>query len=272
MKTYYCVVNLVKMDQMNLNVALVQFAIKWEDTEGNLLYLTRLFNGLKADTDLVVLPEMFHCGFSMVTQRNAQKDGGRVLEWMQKMSKRHNAAVVGSVVVELGGSIVNRLYVVDGEKITHYDKRHLFTMGGEHLHYQRGTKRLVVDVRGWKLCPLICYDLRFPVWSRNYDGIYDALIYVANWPESRINVWDVLLEARAIENQSYVIGVNRIGNDESLRYNGHSKVVDAKGDVVLNLADNNGIAYVALNKEGLKQFRHKFPVLRDGDNYSLSRM
>lgn len=262
---------MIKFDNyMDLKVAVVQFDIKWEDTEGNIKYLTNCLKDLSSDTDLVVLPEMFHCGFSMSTQNTAQKERGQVLQWMQSVAQLHDVTIMGSVVVDKGNGVVNRLYVVDGEKVSWYDKRHLFTMGGEHLHYKKGQNRLIVNVKGWKICPLICYDLRFPVWSRNKgEDEYHLLIYVANWPESRIGVWDILLKARAIENQSYVIGVNRIGNDKSLTYNGHSQVIDAKGSIQLDMGDNNAIAYVVLKKIELMQFRAKFPVLNDGDLFEI---
>ncbi|WP_430815871.1 amidohydrolase [Carboxylicivirga sp. RSCT41] len=254
---------------MDLKVAVVQFDIIWEDTEANLSYLTNQFEKLDADTDLVVLPEMFHCGFSMSAQKNVQEDGGDVLQWMRQMSTRYSIALIGSVVVGTDGGVTNRLYVVEGDKVASYDKRHLFTMGGEHLYYQKGTERIIVEVKGWRLCPLICYDLRFPVWSRNQGEEYDALIYVANWPASRIDVWNTLLKARAIENQSYVIGVNRIGKDKSLEYNGSSQVIDARGNALMNTGDNNVIAYVLLDKVELARFRSVFPVLKDADRYEL---
>jgi predicted amidohydrolase len=255
---------------MDLKVAIVQFDIVWEDTVANLSYLANIFSSIEKDTDLVVLPEMFHCGFSMTTERNAQKNGGEVLEWMKTMSNKHGLALMGSAAVELNEGMVNRLYVVDGDRCFSYDKRHLFTMGGEHLHYKQGVDRLIVELKGWRLCPLICYDLRFPVWSRNKGEEYDVLLYLANWPAIRIDVWDTLLKARAIENQSYVVGVNRIGKDKSLDYNGHSKVFDAKGKVMIDLEDNNVIAYVVLSKTDLQQFRVKFPVLNDADGFVLS--
>ncbi len=254
---------------MDIKVAVCQFDIIWEDTRANLQYLTDCLMELEEDTDVLVLPEMFHCGFSMSPEQVAQIDGGKVLEWMQQMAGLYDIAVIGSVVVKTGDDFVNRLYVVQKEVVEYYDKRHLFTMGQEHLHYKKGERRLLVEIKGWRFCPLICYDLRFPVWSRNRDNEYDVLIYVANWPASRREVWNILLKARAIENQSYVIGVNRIGKDASLNYAGDSQVLDAKGQLVSSCQSDSGVFYVNLSKTELNEFRTKFPVWNDGDDFEL---
>ncbi|MBK3519551.1 amidohydrolase [Carboxylicivirga marina] len=255
---------------MDLKIALVQYDIIWEDTQANLSYLSNVLKSISKDTDIVVLPEMFHSGFSMSPKGNAQVDGGEVLSWMKSMSDLNNVCIIGSVIVETNKGYVNRLYVVNGGKVSSYDKRHLFTMGDEHKHYLKGDERIVVEIKGWKLCPLICYDLRFPVWSRNIGEAYDVLLYVANWPASRGDVWDVLLKARAIENQSYVIGVNRIGCDKTITYDGRSQVVDAKGSELINMGANEGVAYVELKKDVLMKFRECFPVLRDGDEFHIN--
>ena len=254
---------------MNLSVAIVQCDIVWENTVSNLHIIGNLLKGIKKEVDLIVLPEMFHCGFSMNPSRNAQKNGGEVLVWMKQMATQLGVTVIGSVVVELDSSFVNRLYVVSSEKVQWYDKRHLFTMGGEHKKYLPGNKRIVVDVKGWRICPLICYDLRFPVWSRN-DSDYDVLIYVANWPAARRDVWNALLKARAIENQSFVVGVNRVGKDHSNNYVGDSQVINAKGQNLLHLNNKVQIAYVALGQDELYSFRKKFPVLDDRDDFDIS--
>lgn len=251
----------------NLKIALIQFDIQWEDTSANLNFLTREFEYMKQDVDLVVLPEMFHCGFSMTPTNCAQKNGGVVLPWMQKMSAEYNFALIGSVVVAEGDHFYNRLYYVNGDEVKWYNKRHLFTMGGEDEFYTRGDERIIIELKGWKLCPLICYDLRFPVWSRNTKEAYDVLMYVANWPAPRRDVWNCLLKARALENQCYVVGVNRIGTDVSNCYKGDTQLIDAKGCVMINLNEKADIAYVDLEKEALEEFRNKFPVLLDGDEY-----
>ncbi|WP_439185330.1 amidohydrolase [Carboxylicivirga taeanensis] len=254
---------------MELKVGVFQYDIVWEDTEANLSYLTDNLRHIDKDTDVLILPEMFHCGFTMSPALNAQHEGGRVLKWMQQAAGEYNLAVMGSVVVESANQFYNRFYVVTKEDVKWYDKRHLFTMSDEHLHYQSGNERLIVDIKGWRFCPLICYDLRFPVWSRNKSKAYDVLVYVANWPATRNHVWDTLLKARAIENQSYVIGVNRIGTGQNLNYIGNSQVVNAKGQVVLNLSNKCGIFYVSLKRTELEAFREKFPVLDDADEFEL---
>lgn len=266
-KLIFVVVN--KKD-MNLKVAIVQFDIAWEDTPRNIAYLNKNLDSIDADTDLVILPEMFHCGFSMEPKKNAQKDGGEVLDWMKNFSQKKSVAIIGSIIVEQDQKYFNRLFFVDKQSVKYYDKRHLFSMGGEHLHYEKGVERLVVNVKGWNICPMICYDLRFPVWSRNYKCAYDVLVYVANWPSSRSVVWNTLLKARAIENQSFVIGVNRIGRDSVCQYVGESQVVNAKGEVELNSLDENIIKYKVLNKNELNAFRKAFPVLNDADDFNVN--
>lgn len=257
------------MMEMDIKVAVCQFDITWENTTANLQYLTDCLKEMDHDTDVLILPEMFHCGFSMSPASNAQINGGAVLEWMQMIAKTYAVAIIGSVVVKEGDDFINRLYMVQQEQVDYYDKRHLFAMGKEHLHYRQGTNRLIVNLKGWKFCPLICYDLRFPVWSRNRQNEYDVLVYIANWPSSRSEVWNALLKARAIENQSYVIGVNRIGKDRTLSYVGDSQVIDSKGQVVHNQLNAPGLFYVNLNRDALDDFRSKFPVWRDGDEFEL---
>lgn len=254
---------------MDIKVAVCQFDIEWENTDANLQHLSGCIKSMDKDTDVLILPEMFHCGFSMSPAVNGQVNGGVVLEWMKTIADTYSMAVMGSVVVKEDNNFVNRLYVVQPGQVDYYDKRHLFTMGDEHLHFKKGTNRLIVDIKGWKFCPLICYDLRFPVWSRNRHNEYDVLVYVANWPASRSEVWNALLKARAIENQSYVIGVNRIGKDRILSYMGDSQVIDSKGLVIHNQLNQSGLFYVNLDKGELDDFRSKFPVWRDGDEFEL---
>jgi len=254
---------------MKLNVAIVQCDIVWENSEVNLKQIGHTLNNIKHVVDLIVLPEMFHCGFTMQPERSAQVDGGEVLSWMKRQAGKLNATIMGSVVTQVGKDYVNRLYVVSSNQVQWYDKRHLFTMGQEHKYYKPGKERKVIEVKGWKICPLICYDLRFPVWSRN-DCNYDALVYVANWPASRRDVWNTLLKARAIENQCFVLGVNRVGNDVANAYVGDSQVIDAKGIPLVALDDQAQIAYVTLDKNELENFRAKFPVLKDRDVFNVS--
>ena len=218
------------------------------------------------EVDLIVLPEMFHCGFSADSHISAEEDGGEVVEWMRRVAKKYGCTVCGSASVREEDKYYNRLYCVDKEGgESHYDKRHLFSMGSEAEMYTAGERRLVVEIAGVRCLMQICYDLRFPVFSR-YRGDYDAIIYVANWPASRIDVWNTLLKARAIENQSYVIGVNRTGVDDNIVYNGNTIVYDSRGAVVARAeGESPQVVFATLNIESQNAFRRKFPVLEDRD-------
>ena len=196
----------------NLNITLIQPDINWEDIRANLKKYTKMISEVET-TDVIVLPEMFTTGFSMAPEKLKEKMDGISVEWMKNTARAKNAAVVGSLIIQDSGKIVNRaVWVSPDGKTECYDKRHLFSMGEEHLFYSPGNKKQIVEFRGWRFCPLICYDLRFPVWSRNAEN-YDVLIYMANWPAPRHHVWKNLLVARAIENQAYCVGVNRTGTD-----------------------------------------------------------
>ncbi|MCU4175541.1 amidohydrolase [Marinilabiliaceae bacterium N1Y90] len=253
-----------------LKTAVVQQDIIWENATENLGRLEKIIGDFKQDLDLLVLPEMFHCGFTMQPTNVVQKPGGAVVSWMHKMAKILNACVMGSIVEQVEQQFVNRLYVIDpnGEESI-YDKRHLFRMGGENKAYKSGDERLIVNINGWRICPLICYDLRFPVWSRNRND-YDVLIYVANWPSTRRDVWRSLLKARALENQSYVIGANRVGEDGSNNYAGDSMMIDAKGKVLVEASEFvEEVIYSELSYNDLHQFREKFPVWMDSDDFEI---
>lgn len=253
----------------DLEVVIVQHDIIWENTQENLLLIEKQLLAMSKQVDLVVLPEMFHCGFTMNPENVSEPaGGGEVVMWMKSLAARLHCSIIGSVVEKYNSSFVNRLYVVNDQNVSYYDKRHLFRMGGEHEHYKQGTKRTVVNVKGWRICPLICYDLRFPVWSRNMDD-YDVLIYIANWPASRSEVWNILLKARAIENQSYVIGVNRVGEDMISKYDGGSQVIDAKGRNMVMLDNKEQIEYASLSYEAIDSFRLKFPVWKDRDEFEF---
>nr|WP_319399475.1 amidohydrolase [uncultured Carboxylicivirga sp.] len=254
----------------NLKVTLIQHDIAWENTDTNLLKLDKLFNEVEKDVDLVVLPEMFHSGFTMHPETVAEEMDGPVLKWMKAKAMEKQICLIGSVVFGEDSKYYNRLFIYypDGNYL-YYDKRHLFSMGGEGQHYQQGNKRLIFEYKGWKICPLVCYDLRFPVWSSNQNE-YDLLIYVANWPTPRRKVWQILLQARAIENQSYVIGVNRVGKDVSAYYSGDSVVLDAKGNTLVEcVPEEEEIKTIVINKDDLEVFRKKFPVLNDRDDFIL---
>jgi predicted amidohydrolase len=257
----------------NLRVSLVQTDLVWEDPAANCAQLEEKLAGLAGQTDVIVLPEMFATGFSM-TESGAEIGRGPALQWMQLQANRLGALVVGSLKVKHGTSFYNRLYAVEPSgSYTAYDKRHLFRMGGEHEIYQAGDQQVIVSYKGWKLALFICYDLRFPVWSRNVDMAYDAAIFVANWPAPRANSWRTLLQARAIENLCYVIGVNRVGTDgNNLAYAGDSLLVDFKGGLQLDLGGDDQILTSELSATDLAEFRTKFPAHLDADSFSLSSL
>lgn len=252
-----------------METALVQSDLVWEDPGKNRRYFSELLKPLAGSVDLVVLPEMFTTGFTMNPENMPGEEGLRTLDWMLEQSSRLNAALTGSTVFSEEGRYYNRLFFAtpDG-RYEVYDKRHTFTLAGEDKVYTRGTGRLQLDFRGFTFCPLICYDLRFPVWSRNTGG-YDVLLYVANWPTPRVAAWDTLLRARAIENMSYVLGVNRIGSDPNgLAYSGHTAAYDSLGNR-LAFAEGEEILRVSLRKSHLRETRDSLRFLQDRDHFSL---
>lgn len=254
-----------------LRVSLVQVDLKWGDVDANLSLFTKLLGPLKGKSDLIVLPEMFTSGFSMEQKEQVAQYAHKTMQWMQIRARETDAYVMGSIVVEQDNQFFNRICVVGPQgEYYQYDKRHLFRMGDEHLHFGHGKRRLIFSLKGWRICPLVCYDLRFPVWSRNCND-YDLLIYVANWPRSRRDVWITLLKARALENQSYVLGVNRVGLDGmKLSYCGDSMALDARAKVVGACSENKQqIVTLSLSLDELKRFREKFPVAQDADNFQL---
>ena len=258
---------------MNLRVSLVQTDLVWEDPAANCAQLEERLADLTGKTDVVVLPEMFATGFSM-SPTGAEIGRGPVLQWMQVQATRLGALMIGSLKVKQQNSFLNRLYAVhpDGSFVS-YDKRHLFRMGAENEFYQAGDKQVIVSYKGWNLAVFICYDLRFPVWSRNVGMAYDAAIYVANWPAPRANAWRTLLQARAIENLAYVVGVNRVGTDaNNLSYAGDSLLVDFKGGLQLDLQAKDQILTSELSAVDLADFRAKFPAHLDADLFSLSSL
>lgn len=253
-----------------MKVSVIQMDIAWNDVEANLHRVGQLVDSVEGDTDLIVLPEMFSTGFAINPQGVAEREGGATLQWMERTARQHQCAVAGSVAVDTGQDYFNRFYFVGPQgAISIYDKRHLFAFGGEDKHFRAGCGRTVVEYGGVRFLLQVCYDLRFPVFSRN-QGDYDAILYVANWPVARIEVWKTLLRARAIENQCYVVGVNRIGTDPYCEYPGCSMMVDAYGRIVAQCADNKeGTATAELRLEALRNFRQKFPVLKDADLFKL---
>lgn len=255
-----------------LKVTLIQTHLAWLNPAINRQQFTQRMTTLAGQTDLIVLPEMFTTGFTMEPEQAAESADGPTLEWMQQQAAQLRAALVGSVAVAHGGHFYNRLYWVQPDGVVHtYDKRHLFRMAGEHQCYAPGVKPLLVEWRGWRICPLVCYDLRFPVWSRRRAGLdYDVLLYVANWPAARRLVWQTLLSARAIENASYCIGVNCVGIDgKGVHYSGDSAALNFKGEVLQSAGDAEWQATVTLDAGMLVQFREKFPVHLDADKFQL---
>lgn len=253
-----------------LRVSLVQFEIAWEDPLANCALLEEKLQYLVNQTDVVVLPEMFSTGFSMNDQ-GAEIGHGPVIKWLKLMSNRLNALVVGSIKCKENNQFFNRFVAVDPEgKILNYDKKHLFRMGGEDQFYTAGNERRIISYKNWNIAAFVCYDLRFPVWSRNVDLAYDLAIYVANWPAVRSHAWNTLLRARAIENLSYVVGVNRIGQDgNEIQYQGDSALISYLGNDLLNLANEDSIKSCSISKSELIEFRAKFPTDLDADHFKL---
>lgn len=258
-----------------LKVTTVQTSLFWEDVAKNLAHFSALVKDVEG-TDIIILPEMFTTGFSMQAEDLAKQNAGVVSDWLKQLAAEKKAVVMGSTITEDAGKYYNRLHVAlpDGQ-LLHYNKRHLFSLSDEHKHYTGGTEKLIFEYKGWKICPLVCYDLRFPVWSRNrkteagYD--YDLLIYVANWPERRNHAWKSLLPARAIENQAYVAGVNRIGDDGgNIHHSGDTAVYDFKGELLSTTKpEEEKVETVELNRHDLDAFRRAYAFVADGDNFEI---
>ena len=295
----------------DLSVTLIQTDLYWENATANLANLEEKIAKISTQTDLIILPEMFNTGFTMNAKIVAEPMNLTTFKWLRQQAKKANAVVMGSFIVKCSTGIPSRdvddtgkdsratyynrlIWMRPDGSFERYDKRHLFRMGNEHLTFTGGTERIIVELKGWKICPLICYDLRFPVWSRQGKGEeeikdieegnvhnsqfithnsqlnYDLLIYIANWPAARSQVWDVLLQARAIENQSYCIGVNRVGNDGmGLNYSGNSAVIDFKGNPIFRQKDLEVIHSHILNYQELIDFRTKFPAYLDADEFFI---
>ena len=257
----------------DLTVSFIQTELHWHDAAANRAAIDQHLARLTAPTDLVVLPEMFTTGFSMEAAGQAETMAGPTVAWLRERAAALNAVVTGSVIIEENGAYLNRLLWVrpDG-RLSTYDKRHLFTLAGEQHVYTPGRARLVEEWRGWRICPLVCYDLRFPVWSRNEPTQpYDLLLYVANWPAVRRTAWTTLLRARAIENVACALGVNRIGRDgQGHDYAGDSALIDARGHYLVEAGDQAGGFTHTLRRDELEDFRAKFTALQDGDAFTLA--
>lgn len=253
-----------------MKAVLIQAPLIWENATKNGEYFAQQIHAVPSDADLVVLPEMFNTGFTMNPQNVAETMDGETANLLKSLAKAKQVAITGSLVIVENGQYYNRLlFVFPSGEIRHYDKRHLFTLAGENKVYTSGKEKLIVDYKGWKICLLICYDLRFPVFARNVEA-YDLLVYVANWPKPRMHAWDTLLKARAIENMSYVIGVNRLGNDANgHEYAGHSQVIDCLGNFILEPSEDEGIFTAELDKQQMLETRKKFPFLDDRDQFTV---
>ncbi|OGX87246.1 amidohydrolase [Hymenobacter glacialis] len=256
----------------DFTVSFIQTELHWHDAAANRAAFAQQLAQLAGPTDLIVLPEMFTTGFSMEAAAQAETMDGPTVAWLRAQAAAHNAVVTGSVIIQENGHYHNRLLWVrpDGS-LSSYDKRHLFTLAGEQHVYTPGSARLVEEWRGWRICPLVCYDLRFPVWSRNQPvAPYDLLLYVANWPAVRRMAWMTLLRARAIENVACALGVNRIGRDAlGHDYAGDSALIDARGNYLVEAADQPGVFTHILRRDELEDFRAKFAALNDGDAFDL---
>jgi omega-amidase len=259
-----------------LSITLIQSQIHWEDKVANLAMFEKKVKSIEETAELVILPEMFSTGFSMRAEALAEKMDGPTVTWMKNLAASRNIILTGSLIIEEGGKYYNRLvWVLPNGQTGQYDKRHLFAYGGENQYYSAGSRRLIASVKGWKLNLLVCYDLRFPVWCRQSEkqegAEFDLLVFVANWPERRIGAWKTLLQARAIENQCYVAGVNRIGEDGSgIRYSGDSMIIDPLGEILYQKSGEEDIFTAVLQKERLQEVRNKYPFLRDADDFFIS--
>ena len=251
----------------NLKITLIQTEPVWEDINGNLALFYDKINDITEKTDLVILPEMFTTGFSMNAANLAQAINGSSIKWLQKISRLINADIVGSIIFKINDLYFNRLLWAkpDGRLFT-YDKKHLFRFAGEEKVYSAGVENITVELNGWKIRPFICYDLRFPAWTRNIKNEYDIALFIANWPEKRSMHWKSLLQARAIENQCYVLGVNRVGVDgNGLFYSGDSSVIDPLGKIIFQKHDEEFIYTTVLSFNKLEDYRKTFPAWMDAD-------
>ena len=274
-----------------LTITTIQSNLIWEEKSANLRLLEQKIAGIEEKTEIVVLPEMFNTGFSMRPEALAETMDGETVEWMKRVSRENGIVLTGSLMIEEAGNYYNRLvWMLPNGQYGHYDKRHLFAFGEEDKHYSPGNKRLIASVKGLKINLQVCYDLRFPVWARQAPSHelrsfplqgtpkgeefsapeYDLLIYVANWPERRSHAWKTLLCARAIENQCYVVGVNRVGSDgKNVYHSGNSLVIDPLGQVLYHMADEEDVNTITLQKEMLEDVRSKFPFWKDADKFNM---
>lgn len=257
----------------NLKITIFQAYLFWENVDKNLQNITlRLSMGVKEKTDLIVLPEMFNTGFSMNAAELAEEMGGKTMTWMAQAASKYECVVTGSLMIKEDGKFFNRMiWMLPSGACQHYDKRHLFGMGEEDHTYTAGHDQVIVKLKGWKIRLAICYDLRFPVYLRNRDNSYDMLLIIANWPDKRISHWKTLIAARAIENQSYVVAVNRVGHDgNEVYHSGHSMCIDAYGNTVYYKPEDEDLYTFSINYEEMVKIRRSFPFLKDADEFTLN--
>lgn len=262
----------------SITISTIQTSLIWENIAANLEMLEKKIRGIAEKTEIVLLPEMFSTGFSMKPEKLAEDMNGPSVSWMKKIAAEKKIVLAGSLIIREGNkpNYYNRLiWMLPDGSYGYYDKRHLFAFADEHNHYTAGNKRLIASVKGWKINLMVCYDLRFPVWARQtyseQGHEYDILIYVANWPEKRINAWKTLLQARAIENQCYVVGVNRVGVDgNEINYTGESMVIDPLGEILYYNKGEEDINTITLQKSHLEAIRKRFPFWKDADRFNIS--
>lgn len=257
----------------NLKVTVFQAYLFWENIDKNLQNIgLRLSGGVREKTDLIVLPEMFSTGFSMKAKELAEEMDGKTMQWLSKTAANYDCVVTGSLIIKENGHYYNRMvWMLPSGEYQFYDKHHLFTMGDEDKNFTAGNQQLIVELKGWKIRLAVCYDLRFPVWLRNKDAAYDILLLVASWPDKRSSHWRTLIHARAIENQSYVIAVNRVGHDGNQVYHsGHSMCIDPHGNTVYYKPEDEDLYTFSINYTDLEKTRMQFPFLKDADHFNIS--
>ncbi len=255
-----------------LKITIVQTQLHWENIKSNLELFDSIMDRINSDTDLIILPEMFTTGFSMNTEKLALPMKGASVSWMKKKAREKNADITGSMIIKENGKIFNRLiWVKPSGELFYYDKKHLFRFNNEDKFFTPGSTKTIVELKGWNICPFICYDLRFPVWTRNYKKEYDIAIFVANWPEIRASHWRTLLRARALENQAYIVGVNRIGKDgNGLEYRGDSSIISPDGNIIFQKSFKPCIHTETISPDDIRKYRADFPAWKDADDFLIT--
>jgi omega-amidase len=265
--------NLKYLNIENLKITVFQAYLFWENADKNLQNISlKLSSGVREKTDLIVLPEMFNTGFTMRAEEMAEEMDGKTMQWLSKTAASYECVITGSLIIKENGNFYNRMIWMkpDGE-FQYYDKHHLFSMADENKHFEAGNEQLIVELKGWKIRLAICYDLRFPVWLRNKNAEYDILLLVASWPDKRSSHWRTLIHARAVENQTYVVAVNRVGHDgNQIYHSGHSMCIDPYGNTVYYKPEDEDLYTFSINYRELEKIRRQFPFLNDADNFNLN--